>query len=169
MKGKNSTILLTGMKLYAEEKVINNSYLIIKDGKISEYGEVCGLLPNRYEVETIIELSSQYYALPGFIDIHIHGAGGADTMDATFTALDTMANVLPEEGTTSFLATTITQSKAATEAALTNTANYLQQQDSCGKAEILGIHLEGPFVNQKRAGAQPQNYIIDPDIEQFKK
>lgn len=172
------TMLLMGMKLYAEEKVIDNGYVVINNGKISEYGEVNTLSPNRDDVEKVIELTGQYCVIPGFIDLHIHGAGGTDMMDATFAALETIANVLPEEGTTSFLATTMTQSETAIEAALMNAAEYIQQQEQQeqqeqeeqqGRAEILGIHLEGPYVNQKRAGAQPLNYIIDPDLDQFKK
>src|SRR5699024_9709658 len=74
--------------------------------------------------------------LPGFIDGHIHGAAGADVMDATEEALDTMASALPKEGTTSFLATTITQSPENIERALKNAADYTNKP---GQAEVIGV------------------------------
>lgn len=67
-----------------------------------------------------------YYCLPGFIDMHIHGANGVDTMDATITSLHQFATALVAEGTTSFLATTMTQSEAIIEAALQNVARFQQ-------------------------------------------
>ena len=75
-------------------------------------------------------------------------------MDSTYDSLNTMAQTLPKEGTTSFLATTITQSVHAIEKSLMNAGDYISQPQESGKAEILGIHLEGPFVNSDRAGAQ---------------
>ncbi|WP_147535609.1 N-acetylglucosamine-6-phosphate deacetylase [Bacillus marasmi] len=168
MTQNNSEILLIGMKIYAEGNIIDNGYLIINDTVINQYGDAADLRNSRDEFETVIDVNAGYSLVPGFIDLHIHGAGGADTMDATFQALETMANVLPKEGTTSFLATTMTQSEAAIEAALRNAANYMNLNQHQGKAEVIGIHLEGPFVNTKRAGAQPLQYIVNPNLEQFK-
>src|SRR5699024_7740738 len=91
---------------------------------------------------------------------------GADVMDATEEALDIMAAVLPEEGTTSFLATTITQAPENLDKALINVANY---NNKPGQAEMIGVHLEGPFIEKNKAGAQPLAYIIEPDMGQFKK
>src|SRR5699024_11716747 len=90
--------------------------------------------------------------IPGFIDGHIHGTAGADVMDATEDALDTMASILPQEGTTSLLATTITQAPENIDRALQNVAAY---ENKVGHAEILGVHLEGPFIAKEKAGAQP--------------
>ncbi|WP_374049858.1 N-acetylglucosamine-6-phosphate deacetylase [Neobacillus sp. PS3-34] len=111
----------------------------------------------------------EYTVVPGFIDVHIHGAAGADTMDATLEALGTIASALPNEGTTSFLATTITQEKSKIERALANAAQFCQAENHPGRAEVLGIHLEGPFINEKRAGAQPKEHILKPDIDLFKR
>lgn len=104
--------------------------------------------------------------IPGFIDGHIHGAAGADVMDATEEALDTMAEALPAEGTTSFLATTITQAPENITRALENVADYESKR---GMAEVMGAHLEGPFIEASKKGAQPLEHIMEPDIEQFKK
>jgi N-acetylglucosamine-6-phosphate deacetylase len=159
-------VLLKGMQLYAEGQKIEMGYLQLKDQKIIGYGPI-EELPAAEEYE-VVEVPSSYKAIPGFIDIHIHGVNGADVMDATPNALDTMSMALPKEGTTSFLATTMTQSSAAIEKALCNAGNFMEQQVP-GKAEILGVHLEGPYVNKARAGAQPVNFIVKASIEEFKK
>lgn len=104
------------------------------------------------------------YLIPGFIDAHIHGAAGADTMDATEGALDRIAKEITKEGTTSFLPTTITQSTENINQALENISNY---QGKRGSAEVLGIHLEGPFIEKTKKGAQPGEYIVKPNLEQF--
>ena len=106
--------------------------------------------------------------IPGFIDVHIHGAYGYDVMDATTDALITMAKQLVKEGTTAFLATTMTQSKQAIERALKNAGQYIHSANNKpGQAEVIGIHLEGPFINPNRKGAQPEQHILPPDILQF--
>ena len=101
------------------------------------------------------------------IDVHIHGVNGADTMDATTEALDTITKALPAEGTTSFLATTITQEAKAIERAMKNAGEYVDEKQKPGHAEVLGIHLEGPFLNSERAGAQPLHAMQRPDIRVF--
>src|SRR5699024_7853997 len=98
----------------------------------------------------------------------IHGVNGSDVMDGTKEALDNMTSILPREGTTAFLASTMTQSSENIESALKNVASYMKEQP-IGQAEILGIHLEGPFINEKRKGAQPAKFIQSPQIDLFKK
>ncbi|MFL6559102.1 MAG: N-acetylglucosamine-6-phosphate deacetylase [Bacillus sp. (in: firmicutes)] len=160
-------ILLKGIQIYSEGRVIEHGFIKINDGKIVEIGSIEDLeKENEFE---IIELPKHYKAIPGLIDVHIHGVNGADTMDASKEALDIMVTALPKEGTTSFLATTMTQDGKQIENALINAGQYIIDQQPKGKSEILGIHLEGPFVNPKRAGAQPIQYMIDPDTELFKK
>ncbi|WP_018393570.1 N-acetylglucosamine-6-phosphate deacetylase [Bacillus sp. 37MA] len=167
MNPKGKPILLKGMQIYSEDMKIERGYIKIKDQKIMEFGSLEKV--DNEEQFDVIEVASTYKAIPGFIDVHIHGANGADAMDTTEEALDIMAKALPQEGTTAFLATTMTQSGVAIEEALANAGNYICDQQTPGKAEIIGIHLEGPFVNKKRAGAQPLNYIIDPNVEDFKR
>lgn len=103
---------------------------------------------------------------PAFIDGHIHGAGGADVMDGTADALGIIADALAREGTARFCATTMTQSRANTLAALAAVGEYRKQCRQSGAA-VVGVHLEGPFVSEKRAGAQPREYIVQPDIALF--
>jgi N-acetylglucosamine-6-phosphate deacetylase len=160
-------ILLKNIQLYTERQTIENGYIKIKNEKITELGPMENL---KDEGEfPVVEIPSHYKAIPGFIDVHIHGVDGADTMDATTDALDTMTTALPREGTTSFLATTMTQGQMEIEAAIQNAGQYIDGQQSSGKAEILGLHLEGPFVNPSKAGAQPIQYMLNPDVNIFKK
>ncbi|MEH7492560.1 N-acetylglucosamine-6-phosphate deacetylase [Neobacillus niacini] len=162
-----SLLLMVHGKAVLENEVAESIYVFIDNGKIQEIGPI-NSLPSHLNIVKKIEIAEDQTVVPGFIDVHIHGAAGADTMDATIHALETMAKALPAEGTTSFLATTITQKHEKIETALINAADYLKGHNDSGKADVLGVHLEGPFINKKRAGAQPMEYIMDPDIELFK-
>lgn len=155
-------ILLKGMKVYKEDRVISAGSIKIEEDTILEVDCADSLKADQFA--DVFELPSNYTAVPGFIDLHIHGAAGADVMDGTKEALATMTKALPKEGTTSFLATTMTQEKAEIEQALLNAGYFIEDKLESGAAEILGIHLEGPFVNKNKAGAQPKQHIIDPDL-----
>jgi N-acetylglucosamine-6-phosphate deacetylase len=161
-------LLLLNARVLTEEGLIDKGFIYIKDGKIAETGQASAL-PSEYLHAEKIGLPEDSTVVPGFIDVHIHGAGGADTMDATTEALNTMASILPQEGTTSFLATTITQDQDEILKALRNAADYISNHNHSGKAEVLGVHLEGPFINETRKGAQPADHIIAPDVELFAK
>jgi N-acetylglucosamine-6-phosphate deacetylase len=91
--------------------------------------------------------------LPGFIDLHVHGGGGADIMDGN-GAIDTVARIHARHGTTSLLATTMTAPRQDIEHALADVGRAMHQRPS-GAARVLGVHLEGPFINPGRLGAQP--------------
>ena len=103
--------------------------------------------------------------VPGFLDIHCHGAYEFDTNDANEEGLRRWAKNIVSEGVTGFLATTITQSEEVLTAAVANVAKVMES--SYEGAEILGIHLEGPYLDMKYKGAQPEQYIVKPTIEQF--
>ena len=105
--------------------------------------------------------------LPGFIDIHCHGAYGFDTNDANPEGLRKWAKGIVDEGVTSFLATTLTQSEEVLTNAVSNVAKVVEE--GYEGAEILGIHFEGPYLNKAHKGAQPEEYCVKPDVEQFKK
>jgi N-acetylglucosamine-6-phosphate deacetylase len=101
------------------------------------------------------------YLSAGFIDIHIHGSAGHDVMDATPEALSGIAKSIVQTGTTSFLATTMTMSKEAIERALITVQNHKHEDG----AKVLGVHLEGPFINKSKHGAQNPDYIEKPNFE----
>ncbi len=91
--------------------------------------------------------------LPGFIDLHVHGGGGADTMEAA-DAVARIARLHARHGTTGLLATTMTAPMGDIEAALRALAPLCAQRGA-GQARVLGVHLEGPYISPDRLGAQP--------------
>ncbi len=103
--------------------------------------------------------------VPGFIDIHCHGAYGFDTNDANEEGLRNWTKGIVSEGVTSILPTTITQSKEVLTNALANVANVVEE--GYEGAEILGIHFEGPYLDMEYKGAQPREYIVKPTIKEF--
>jgi N-acetylglucosamine-6-phosphate deacetylase len=162
-----SLLLMVHGNAILETSVEESIYIFINQGKILELGSISNL-PTHLKHVKRIEIPEEHTVVPGFIDVHIHGAAGADTMDGSTEALTTMADALPSEGTTSFLPTTITQKHENIDQALRIAAEYQIHNNDSGKAEVLGVHLEGPFINPKRKGAQPLEHIIDPSIELFK-
>ncbi|EGA88504.1 N-acetylglucosamine-6-phosphate deacetylase [Planococcus donghaensis MPA1U2] len=158
---KNS-LLISGITIADanEESFVGD--ILIEDGQITRVAEKLEVQADSYVDAT----GKKWTALPGFIDIHIHGAAGHDVMDSTPEALNGLAAALPKEGTTSFLATTMTQTDEAISAALKNIQAFDAQE---GQAEMLGVHLEGPFISDKRAGAQPIEHIVTPSLPLFNK
>ena len=104
--------------------------------------------------------------VPGFIDIHTHGYDTWDTNDATPEGLRHWMKSITSEGVTGICPTTITQSHEVLSNAVKNVARVVEE--GYEGAEILGIHFEGPYLDQKYKGAQPEQYCIPADVEEFK-
>jgi N-acetylglucosamine-6-phosphate deacetylase len=104
--------------------------------------------------------------VPGFVDVHIHGAGGHDVMDAEVGALETVAATVARHGTTSLVATTVTASEDQTCRSVAGIASFISQARESPprtpSAEILGIHFEGPFISRARRGVHPEQWIAAP-------
>ena len=113
------------------------------------------------EVEDLIHLEEEFI-LPGFIDIHIHGYNGYDIMDGKIEALKSISKGLVKNGVTSYLGTTMTMEREKIEASLNNIRDYMENHNREG-ARIIGVHLEGPFINPIKKGAQSSEHIIDID------
>ena len=105
--------------------------------------------------------------IPGMIDVHCHGAYEFDTNYAEEAGLRNWAKNIVSEGVTAFLATTITQSEEVLTKAVANVAKVME--DGYEGAEILGIHFEGPYLDMKYKGAQPEEHIVKPTIEQLER
>jgi len=158
----NKTILISNVAIANAKTESRMADLFLEGGKIAEIGESLSR-----EADFHIDGNRKnWVVMPGFIDVHIHGSSGFDTMDATSEALNGLASSLPREGTTSFLATTMTQSDEAISKAL-QTASAFQADEQ--QAEMLGVHLEGPFISPEMAGAQPLEYIMAPSLSLFEK
>lgn len=131
----------------------------LEDGKITgiyDYGE-----------KTVDKDYGDNRILPGFIDIHCHGAYGFDTNDAEEEGLRYWLRNIVNEGVTSLLPTTITQSEEVLTNAVANVAKVVK--DGYEGAEVLGIHFEGPYLDMVYKGAQPEQHIVTPTVAQFKK
>lgn len=130
-----------------------------------EEGKITGIYP--HGSRKVDQDYGDKRIVPGFMDIHCHGAFEFDTNDANPEGLRNWSKNIVKEGVTSFLATTITQSEAVLTAAVANVANVMEE--GYEGAEILGIHFEGPYLDMVYKGAQPQQHIAKPTIEQFKR
>ncbi len=132
-----------------------------------EFDEKITKITKKSKAEEIV-LPENAIVLPGFIDEHIHGAGGSDGMDGTVEDIAIIAKTVAAEGTTSFLVTTMTQSEENITKAMGAVKAY-READSDEGARVVGIHLEGPFIAAAHKGAQPLEYVKAPDIATFDK
>lgn len=137
---------ITGGSVVLPECILENSSVLIEGDRIAAVGEAC---PPDAEV---IDAKGGYI-LPGFIDIHVHGGGDADCMDASVEAIHQMARAHAAHGTTGIVPTTMT---CADELLETVIRCYLEAEKTpTGGAQLLGLHLEGPFFSAAGKGAQP--------------
>ncbi|MDO5517663.1 MAG: N-acetylglucosamine-6-phosphate deacetylase, partial [Clostridium sp.] len=143
---------------------IEEGSVVIKEGKIEK------IYNSSENIESIKEdevLDAQgLYLSPGFIDVHIHGAGGFDTMDGTYEAINEISKAIAKHGTTSFLPTTMTVSVEEIQKSM-SVIKKLKEEGTDG-AHVLGAHLEGPFVSPKAIGAQNPDHLLKPSIEAYK-
>jgi N-acetylglucosamine-6-phosphate deacetylase len=145
--------LISNIKIVQPQMVIPNGWIMIEGEHIAQIGH--GSSP---EIPDAIQLDGkQQLALPGFIDLHVHGAVGYECMDATHEAIQSMAKFYAQHGVTGFLATTWTASPEEISSALHNIAQMEGSQPY--GATLLGVHLEGPFLNPDRCGAQNARQI----------
>lgn len=144
------------------DRLIN---ILVTDGVITSVDHT-GDLPNN---TTVLDLNGDFL-VPGFIDVHVHGGGGADFMDATVDAFDTVAKAHLAHGTTSLLATSMTSSTEELEDFIKAYKQYKTSAHS--GAKILGLHFEGPYLSGasgKSKGAQKGEYLRHPDMDEMKK
>ena len=155
-------------------KAIRNGILILpnEDGRFTAqtdhvlcYDErIAALIPEAEfspsDADEVIDAAGAYVA-PGFLNVHIHGADGADTMDEDAKALGRLAAFQAKTGVTSFLPTTMTCAFDAVERALVRIRAAMAERHPQG-ARILGAHMEGPFISPAKKGAQDEQYILPP-------
>ena len=138
---------------------LKKAKVIIEGKKIKYVG--CEEVPQK-GYDTVIDLRGKYL-VPGFIDVHLHGACGYDVCDATPEAITKIAEAKLAEGCTSFLPTTLTVANATLKAAAKAVAAYKRDERF---AKVIGIHLEGPFINPACCGAQNPKFVREPNIKE---
>jgi N-acetylglucosamine-6-phosphate deacetylase len=162
------TTLIHAGRVFTPTSEISDAGLLIRDDAIEAIGPRGGmsLPPGGIELN-----ATEKTAVPGFIDIHIHGAGGRDVMEANGDALATVTRKVAEFGTTSLLATTVTAAPDDTIRATAGISLYITQQHAAkeSRAEVLGIHFEGPFISKARRGVHPVEWIQSPSEELLKR
>lgn len=170
--------LIVGGRLVLEDQVLEDGALLLADGRIAYAGPKdfvppVILLP---EDKGTIPLDScrrfdagGAWIFPGFIDLHVHGGAGADTMDAELDSLQRIARLHASHGTTGMLATTMTESMDRVKAAChgVKEAVAASLRPDWQGAVIHGVHLEGPYINPKRAGAHAPDLMRTPDIAEL--
>lgn len=152
-------------------KYIKNGKVVLPDGILENVvlafdSKICGFtdesqIPENAEV---IDADGGFVA-PGLVDIHIHGYLGEDTSDGSAEGIFKMANGIMKNGVTSFCPTTMTVSMDEINKALDTVRSLKEESRSWDGAEILGVNLEGPFINPKKKGAQAETHIKKPDAK----
>lgn len=150
-------MVINNIKIVTLTKIIENGYIEIKNGIINKIGK-----GNYVGKDTNVIDGQHKIAMPGFIDMHIHGSCGIDFMDADVEGIKTIAKALYSEGTTTFLATTLTSDHESLKKVCQVVAKAKEVVPSLG-----GIHFEGPYINVKYKGAQNEAFIRNPNIEEF--
>lgn len=145
-------------KIVLENQIIENKVLVFDEKILDIKSEA----PNDCE---IIDANGNYIC-PGLIDIHIHGNMGKDTMDGDDQAITTIAKSIARHGVSSFLPTTMTMDEKSITDALDTIKKFMNQDT--GGSQVVGTHLEGPFINKDYKGAQNEKFIVAPTYELIK-
>ncbi len=142
---------------------IFDAVVVLQGSRISAVGSRGQIMLPRGVREITMKGST---IVPGFVDLHIHGAGGHDVMEGTAEALEMIAATVARHGTTSFVATTVTASEIETSESVAGIARFILNSSQYAarelSAEILGIHFEGPFISPARRGVHPAEWIVPP-------
>jgi N-acetylglucosamine-6-phosphate deacetylase len=169
MRGMTRFAIVTE-RAFTPLEEIPEAVVLVEDERIRAIGrrEAVALPPGTAEFD-----ARKMTAVPGFVDLHIHGAGGCDLMEEGVEALPTVAFTAAKHGTTALVATTVTASEDRSCRSLRGLARYVSSEGNRHPpaarrqpvAEILGVHLEGPFINPVRRGVQPEEWIRPPSLE----
>jgi len=159
-----STFLLHTARALTPTTEIPDAGILVRNGVIEAIGPRpdMSLPADAQEIRAV-----EQTAVPGFVDVHIHGAGGHDVMEGTDEAMTVVARTLARHGTTSFVATTVTASPDDTCRSVEGIARFITQQLKTDdpRAEVLGVHYEGPFLSEARRGVHPAEWLELPSAE----
>jgi len=159
-------IVIHADRAFTPFEEISDAVVVVQGSKIAAVGPIGkvelprGVREIRASGKTIV---------PGFVDVHIHGAGGHDVMEGTREALEIISATVAARGTTSLVATTVTASEKETRESVAGIAHFILNTSQYAtrelSAEILGIHFEGPFISPARRGVHPAKWIAAPSVE----
>ncbi len=155
-------LTITGEIVTPNGVLLGGSLTIDDGGTIAEVTGPRTAAPRSADID-----APGFLVLPGFVDVHVHGGGGADFMHGTKAAARQVARTHARFGTTSLLATTLTASHEATDRAVKAVRAVLEAGPGADEARIAGIHLEGPYICAAKRGAQPAEFVRPPDAEEF--
>lgn len=149
-------ILIRGAQVYGPVEVFDPGWLLVDQGKIALMGPGPGPEFPDGSIDRVIDARGQVL-LPGFIDLHVHGAVGKEVMDADPAGVRAQARFYAQHGVTGFLPTTWTAARKDIDASLQAVAQVMGRVE--GGASVLGVHLEGPYLNAVKTGAQDASLI----------
>ncbi|MBB6732425.1 N-acetylglucosamine-6-phosphate deacetylase [Cohnella zeiphila] len=159
---KTRNALIVGANVVTPDGVLEGGWVWLKDGRIEDVGD--NVRKPSEEAADVERIDAEGgWALPGFIDVHVHGGAGHDFMDADREGLDAIAKFHARHGTTGLLATSLTATREQLTAVLERVSRYVAAP--MPYAQVLGVHFEGPFINPKWKGAQNPDYILPPQQE----
>ncbi|MBE6962195.1 MAG: N-acetylglucosamine-6-phosphate deacetylase [Ruminococcaceae bacterium] len=151
-------MLFKNAYIFTEAGTFRHGSFRVEDGR---FAEILSCVPE----EAGVDLEGQY-VIPGLVDLHIHGAAGADLSDGDDAGLAKMAGYLARNGVTSFAPASMTLPYEALERAFSVARRFAEHRpDGC--ARLMGIHMEGPFLSAKKKGAQNGAYLKEPDFPAF--
>jgi N-acetylglucosamine-6-phosphate deacetylase len=159
---------ITAAGLYTPLEYIRDPVLLIEDGIITAVGDSDSVA---VPPSTPVHSFAEKILVPGFIDMHIHGAAGYDAMEATPEALNAIERFLAAHGVTGYCPTTITAPVELTLSVLDQLADWIEKRGDHRKVQAcpLGIHMEGPFLSHERRGVQPEKYLLDASLGLFRR
>ncbi len=154
-------------RVFTPHEEIADAVIVVEGGRIASVGRRSEIA---VPASALRQEARGLTVAPGFVDVHIHGAGGRDVMEASPDALATVVNSVAKHGTTSLVATTVTAGEAETCRAVSGIAAYIESQRKgppppAPQAEILGIHFAGPFISATRRGVHPPEHLAAPSVE----